>query len=101
MFPLLMIGALALQFWAWRRIASRLKNGPLTRSRPRRATQGGPFCRRCCCSSPIYFAMVGLEEWRHVALIDERAAFLIVPVLTLSVVGTIGFAVRCAFVRRA
>jgi Kef-type K+ transport system membrane component KefB len=49
----------------------------------------------------IFMAMVGLEEWLNVALIEERAALLALPVLALSALGTIGFTVRCAFVRRA
>ena len=46
-----------------------------------------------------FAAMVGIEEWLHVALVEERAALLAFPVFGLSILGTVAFTVRCACLR--
>jgi hypothetical protein len=99
MFPLFLVGQLALQVWVWRRLIGRLKDGTLTRIQGAARYAGWGFLPVALFVT-IYVAMVGLEEWWHIALIEERTALLTVPVLALSVVCSIGFAIRCAFVRR-
>ena len=98
MFPLLLIGQIALQVWAWRRLIRRLKSGRLTGFQGA-ARYAGWALLPVALFITIYLVLVGLEEWRHVALIGERTALLVVPVFALSLFGSIGFAVRCAFVR--
>lgn len=100
MLPLLVISQIALQVWAWRGLIARLESGALTRFQGAAQYAGWAFLPLALFIA-IYLALVGLEEWRHVALIGERTALLAVPVFALSVLGSMGFAVRCAFVRRA
>jgi hypothetical protein len=100
MFPLLLIGQIALQVWAWRRLFGRLKDGTLTRLQGAARYAGWAFLP-VVLFVVIYFAMVGLEEWRHVALIEERTALLFLPVFALSAISSIGLAVRCVLVRNA
>ena len=100
MFPLLLIGSIALQVWVWRRLIERVKDGTLTRLRGAASYSGWAFLP-VVLFVIIYLAMVGLEEWWQVALIEERTALLFLPVFAVSVIGSIGFAVRCALVRNA
>jgi hypothetical protein len=100
LFVTLLIGSIILQAWAWRSLAGRLQGDTLTRLQTASRYAGWAFLPVLLFVA-AFMAMVGLEEWLKVALIEERAALLAVPVLALSVLGTIGFTVRCAFVRRA
>jgi hypothetical protein len=100
MFVALLIGSIVLQAWAWRSLAGRLRGGALTRLQTAARYAGWAFLPVLLFVA-VFMAMVGLEEWLKVALIEERAALLALPVVALSVLGTIGFTVRCAFVRRA
>jgi hypothetical protein len=96
----LLIGSIVLQAWAWRSLVGRLRAGTLTRLQTAARYAGWAFLPALSFVA-VFVAMVGLEEWLGVALVEERAALLAWPVLALSVLGTIGFTVRCAFVRRA
>lgn len=93
------IGSLGVQLWAWRSLTWRLQAGSITRLRSVLRYTGWALL-------PVvlfvagFAAMAGIEEWLQVALIEERAALLAIPVLGLSVLGTASFAIRCAFVRR-
>jgi hypothetical protein len=100
MFPLLLVGHIALQVWAWRRVSRRLRSGAIGRLHGATRYTAWAFLPVALFIS-IYLALAGLEEWRQVALIGERTALLALPVLALSALGSIAFAVRCAFVRRA
>jgi hypothetical protein len=99
MFPFLLVGQIALQVWAWRGLMGRLRGGTLTRLQAVTRYAGWAFLPVVLFVA-IYLAMVGLEEWWDIALIGERTVLLAVPVCALSVVGSIGFAVRSALVRR-
>jgi hypothetical protein len=100
MYPILLIGSIALQVWTWRRLIGRVKDGTLARRRGAARYAGWAFLPVVMFVA-IYLAMVGLEEWWGVALIEERTALLFLPVFALSVIGSIGFAVRCGIVRNA
>jgi hypothetical protein len=98
MFLIYLMGCVGIQVWAWRSLIRRLRGGTLTRLQGVCRYAGWAFL-------PIllfvggYAAMVGIEEWLHVAIIAERAALLVFPVFGLSVLGTAAFTVRCAFLR--
>jgi len=100
MFLAFLMGSIVLQTWAWRRLVRRLEGGTLTGLQAASRYAGWAFLPVLLFVA-IFMAMVGLEEWLNVALIEERAALLALPVLAVSVLGTSGFTVRCAFVRRA
>jgi len=96
-FLVCLIGSVALQAWAWRHLMRRLRHGTITRLR-------GAFSFAAWAVVPAalfvggFAVMVGIEEWFQVALIEERAALWTFPVLALSVLGTLSFTIRCAFV---
>lgn len=98
MFVMFLIVSIGLQAWAWRRLLRRIRANALTRI-------GGAARYASWAFLPLilfvvaYFAMVGVEEWLRVAVIEERTALLALPLLGLSTLGSVGFAVRCAFVR--
>lgn len=100
MFLLFLTGSVGLQVWAWHRLIGRVQAGALTRLQ-------GVARYVCWAFLPVllfvagFLAMVGLEEWLRLALIEERAALLALPVLGLSVLGSAAFAVRSALVRSA
>jgi hypothetical protein len=99
MFLVYLIGCVAMQVWAWRSLIKRLRGGTITRLQSASRYAGWAFL-------PVllfvggFVAMVGIEEWLHVAFVEERAALLAFPVFGLSVLGTVAFTVRCAFLRR-
>lgn len=99
MFLVFLIGSVALQAWAWRRLITHLQRGSLTKLRSAAQYAAWAFLPLLCFVA-VFFAMVGLEEWLRVPLIEERTALLALPVLGLSTLGTLGFLVRCAFVER-
>lgn len=98
MFLIYLIGGVGLQVWAWRSLIKRLQGGTITRLQSASRYAGWAFL-------PVllfvggFAAMVGIEEWLQVALIEERAALMVLPMFGLSVLGTLAFTVRCAFVR--
>jgi len=100
MFPLLLIGSVGLQAWAWRSLIRRLRGGTLTRLQCATRYAGLAFVPVLLFIA-VLLAMVGLEEWLGLALVGERAALLALPTLGLSVLGSLGFVVRCALVRKA
>lgn len=99
MFLIFLIGCVGMQIWAWRSVIGRLQGGTITRLQGASRYAGWAFL-------PVllfvggFAAMVGIEEWLQVALIEERAALLAFPVFALSVLGTVVFTIRCAFLRR-
>lgn len=99
MFLIYLIGCVGMQAWAWRSVVRRLQAGTITRLQGASRYAGWAFV-------PVllfvggFAAMVGIEEWLHVALIQERAALLTLPVFGLAVLGTVVFTIRCAFLRR-
>jgi len=48
----------------------------------------------------LFFAAIGLEELFELALIDERAALWVVPVVAIATLGAITFAIRASFMRK-
>jgi hypothetical protein len=94
-----LIGSVGLQVWAWRRLIRRLQGGTIARIRGASSYAAWAFL-------PVllfvggFAVMVGIEEWLQVALIEERAALWAFPVFALSVLGTLAFTIRCAFVAR-
>ena len=99
MFLIFLIGSVGVQVWAWRSVVRRLQDGAITRMQGASKYAGWAFL-------PVilfvggFAAMVGIEEWLQVAIVEERAALLAFPVLTLSVLGTLAFTIRCALMRR-
>ena len=93
-----LIGSVVMQAWAWRSLIARLQGGTITRLQSVSRFAGWAFL-------PVllfvggFAAMVGIEEWLQVALIEERAALLAFPVLGVAVLGTVAFTVRCALLR--
>jgi len=98
MFLIYLIGCVGMQVWAWRSVVRRLQGGTITRLQGASRYAGWAFL-------PVllfvggFAAMVGIEEWLQVALIEERAALLAFPVFGLAVLGTVAFTVRCALLR--
>lgn len=98
MFLIYLMGCVGIQVWAWRSLIRRLRRGSITRLQSVCRYAGWAFL-------PIllfvggYAALVGIEEWLHVAIIAERAALLVFPVVGVSVLGTAAYTVRCAFLR--
>lgn len=98
MFLIYLMGCVGIQVWAWRSLIRRLRGGTITRFQGVSRYAGWAFL-------PIllfvggFAALVGIEEWLQVALIEERAALLIFPVFGLSSLGAAAFVVRCAFLR--
>ena len=99
MFLVFLISSLGLQVWAWRSLIRRVQIRALTRLQGTARYAGWAFLPVLLFVG-VFFAMVGLEEWLHMALIEERAALLALPVLGLSTLGSVGFVVRSAFVRK-
>lgn len=95
----LLIGALALQVWAWSSLAARVRSRELTRTRALARYAGAallPFAGLAI----VFFALVGLEEWLGIAFLSEPfaraipiAAFLLVAFF---VIGSCAFAAWCA-----
>ena len=98
MFLIYLIGGVGVQVWAWRSLIDRLQDGTITKLQSASRYAGWAFL-------PVllfvcgFVAMVGIEEWLQVALIEERATLLALPVVGLSFLGTVAFTVRCAFWR--
>jgi hypothetical protein len=99
MLLVLLIGSVALQAWAWRSLARRIRHGALTRVQGAARFAGWAFLPVALFVAG-FFAMVGLEEWLDVPLIEERGALLFLPVLGTAILGSLGFAVRSAFLGR-
>ncbi len=98
MLVLFLMVSVGLQIWAWRSQIQRVRVGALTKMGGALRYAGWAFLPLLLFAS-VYLAMVGVEEWLHVAVIEERTALLALPMLGLSTLGSVGFAVRCAFVR--
>lgn len=93
-----LIVSVGLQVWAWRSLIPRVRAGALTRMAGATRYASWAFLPLMLFVG-TYLAMVGVEEWLHVALLEERTALLALPMLGLSTLGSAGFAVRCAFLR--
>lgn len=99
MFLVCLIGSVGLQVWAWRRLIRRLRAGTITTLRGASAYAAWAFLPVVL--FVVGFAVtVGIEEWLQVPLVEERAALWALPVFALSVLGTLAFTIRCAFVAR-
>jgi len=96
-------GSVALQVWAWRALVRRVHTGTLSR-----LGAAGRYALWAFLPAllpiAVFFAGVGLEEWLGMAVISEswaRATPLMALVLfALASLVWIGFAVRCALLRR-
>ena len=96
MVPLFLVGAVVLQAWAWRRLARRVRAGRLTRLGSATRYAGWAFVPVAALVA-VFFLMMGVEEWRGVALVPERGALLMIPLLALALVGSAVYALRAVF----
>ena len=99
MILIFLIGCVAIQVLAWRSIVRRLQGGAMTTLQGASRYAGWAFLPLLLFVGG-FAAMVGIEEWLDVALVEERAALLAFPAFALSVLGTALFWIRCAFLRR-
>lgn len=97
MFLIYLIGCVALQAWAWRGLIGQVRAGSLTRVQSTLRYVALAFVPLLLFVTG-FAALVGVEEWFKVAVIPERAPLLVLPVLAVSVVGSLAFAIRSALV---
>jgi hypothetical protein len=98
MYVLALVGGIVLQAWAWRQLTSRLKTGAITKPQGMLRYAAWAFLPLFCLVGG-FALMIGMEEWLSVALIEERAPLLVIPVFALGAFGTIAFVVRCLSLR--
>ncbi len=100
MFLVFFVGSVGLQIWAWRRLTMRLAGGAATRLQSVSRYAGWALVPPLLLAGGLA-AMIGIEELFDIALVGERDALLAIPVLGLSVLGTLAFMVRCGLMRNA
>jgi hypothetical protein len=102
MLIVLLVGSLALQSWAWKRLAGRVSAGTLTKLQAVGRYGCWAFAPLLLVAA-IVFTAVGLEAWRGVALLSEpmgRAIPLVaIFLLATALIGWAGFALRCTLIR--
>jgi hypothetical protein len=98
MYLLALVGSIVVQVWAWRQLTSRLKAGAITKPQSVFRYAVWAFLPLFCLVGG-FAVMIGAEEWLSVALIEERAPLLVIPVFALGAFGTIAFLVRCLSLR--
>jgi hypothetical protein len=106
MFLALLAGLIALQTLQWRRLARGVSSGLLTKRRA--MTRYVVWALAPIFSlAAAFLAAVGLEEWLGVAIVSRasestiRAApFLGIILLGLAGLGSVGFVVRCVWLKR-
>lgn len=99
MYLVFLLGSVVLQAWAWRGLSRRVRAGALGRFQGAIRYTGWAFLPVPLLVA-VFFAMVGLEELFGVALVEERGALLALPVLALSLLGSLAFWARSAFFRK-
>jgi hypothetical protein len=82
-----LIGCLGVQVWSWRSLSRRLKRGTITQLQGALRHAGWAFL-------PVLLFVGGCATMVGI----QHAALLACPALGLSVLGTMVFAIRCAFV---
>jgi hypothetical protein len=98
MYLLVLVGSIVVQAQAWRQLTSRLKAGAITKPQGLLRYAAWAFLPLLCLVGG-FAVMIGVEEWLSVALIEERAPLLVIPVFAVGTVGTIAFVVRCLSLR--
>ena len=94
MYFLALVGSIVVQAWAWGRLMSRLEAGAITKPQGMLRYAAWAFLPLLCLVG-VFAVMIGVEEWLSVALIEERAPLLVIPIFVLGTFGTIAFVVRC------
>jgi len=99
MLLVLLVGSIALQIWAWRRLRGRVVAGDVTRF-------GGVVRYGGWAFAPLllyvgfFFGLVGLEELSGAAIIPEPVGRATLPVAALllgvALLGSLSFSILCA-----
>jgi hypothetical protein len=98
----LLVGALALQAWAWIRLSARVKSGHLGLGQAI-ARYAGWALIPVAGVGVVFFTLVGLEEWTGSALVPESVAratpLVALLLLVLFIAGSFAFVVWCVYLR--
>ncbi len=104
MFLLILLAVLALQAWAWHRLAGHVASGALTKLQAIVRYALWAFVPLLLFLA-VFLGSVGLEEWLGIPLLSEpmgRATPLIVAcLLGVAGLGSVAFGVRCALIKRS